>query len=219
MKRGDLGMAFRRVVALVAIAFAGGCATVAPLDNPVLVKPSYSCENPVLVSPGAPDPASYAEVYEYVLDTLDDYFELKPTSRYAGHVETVPRIAPGYEQPWKQSSPDPHERLIATFQTLRQYAVVDIWAGDRGGYRVAVEVHRELLDQPRPSLARAGNAVFQESTTVDRRGELVGNDSTADSMWIPMGRDYAFEQLLLKRIQECGFRCKHLEATPKPVCR
>lgn len=184
-----------------------GCASVAPLDNPVLVK-SRTCENPVLVAPGAPDPSSYAEIYECVLDTLDDYFELKPTSRYAGHIETQPRIAPGFEQPWKHSSPDVRERLIATFQTVRQYAVVDIWAGDRGGYRVAVEVRRELLDQSRPSLVRSGSAVFMESPTVDRRAEIVGNNSTADTNWIPAGRDYAFEQLLLKRIQECSYRCK-----------
>jgi hypothetical protein len=201
-------MPARVLAVLIAVAPLAGCATVAPLDNPVLVKPTHTCENPVLVSPGQPDPTSYADVYECVLDVLDDYFELKPTSRYAGHIETVPRIAPGFEQPWKHSSPDAHERLIATFQTLRQSAVVDIWAGDRGGFRVAVEVRRELLDQQRPSLARSGSAVFQESPTVDRRSELVGNDSTSESLWIPAGRDYAFEQLLLKRIQECGFRCK-----------
>ncbi|CAN5286709.1 hypothetical protein BH11PLA2_BH11PLA2_10440 [soil metagenome] len=185
-----------------------GCASVAPLENPVLVKSAPStCENPVLVAPGQPDPANYAEVYECVIDILDDYFEIKPTSRYAGHIETKPRIAPGYEQPWKHSSPDARERLIATFQTIRQSAVVDIWAGDRGGYRVAIEVRRELMDIPRPILARSGSAVFQESSTVDRRAELVGNSSTADSTWIPAGRDYAFEQMLLKRIQECGL-CK-----------
>ncbi len=192
----------------VTLLVAGGCATVAPLDNPVLVKPApISCENPVLVAPGQPDPTSYADVYENVLDVVDDYFELKPTSRYAGHIETKPRIAPGFEQPWKHSSPDARERLIATFQTVRQYAVIDIWAGDRGGYRIAVEVRRELLDLERPVNTRAGNAVFQEAT-VERRYDLVGTESSSDIQWIPAGRDYAFEQLLLRRIQEHGLRCK-----------
>src|SRR5471030_777346 len=109
-------MTFKRALCLLGIALAGGCASVAPLENPVMVKPKPSCENPVLVAPGAPDPTSYAQIYECVLDTLDDYFEIKPTSRYAGHIETVPRIAPGFEQPWKASSPDSRERLIATFQ-------------------------------------------------------------------------------------------------------
>lgn len=188
---------------------AAGCASMAPLDNPVLVQPApMACENPVLVAPGAPDPASYAEVYECVLDVLDDYFEVKPASRYAGHVETLPRIVPGFDQLWKPSSPDNRERLIATFQTVRHYAVVDIWAGERGGYRVAVEVRRELIDQERPSLARSGAAVFQESTTVDRRSELIGNDSSEDARWLPAGRDYAFEQLLLRKIAQCSTRCK-----------
>jgi hypothetical protein len=181
-----------RLACLFLILLTIGCASLAPV------------ENPVLVAPGQPNPANYADVYEGILDVLDDYFEIKPTSRYAGHIETKPRIAPGYEQFWKHSSPDARERLISTFQTIRHAAIVDIWAGDRGGYRVSVEVRRELLDVDRPILARAGSAVFQESPTVDRRGELVGNTSTNESGWIPAGRDYAFEQLLLKRIQESG---------------
>jgi hypothetical protein len=198
-----------RIAVLLAISSLG-CASLAPLENPVLVKspPVRSCENPVLVAPGQPEPSNYAEVYECVLDILDDYFELKPTSRYAGHIETKPRIAPGYEQPWKASSPDPRERLVATFQTIRHYAVVDIWAGDRGGYRVAIEVRRELLDLERPSQARSGNAIFQESSSVDRFAEVIGTNSTTEFGWIPVGRDYAFEQKLLRRIQECKPCCK-----------
>lgn len=194
----------RRAWACGVAAAVVGCASVPPLDNPVLVRPA--AENPALVSPGQPDPASYAEVYERVISVLNDYFEVKRTDRYAGHIETLPRVAPGYEQPWKPGSPDPHERLLATLQSVRHIAIVDIWAGERGGYRVYLEVRKELENAERPQRAIYGNALFREAPTLDRRAEVVSPQSSADYGWIPVGRDYAFEQLLLRRIQEATCR-------------
>lgn len=190
-----------RLGILVALA-ATGCASVPPLDNPLVVRPPI--ENPATVSPVTPDANSYAEVWEHVIDVLDDYFELKSPSRYAGYIETIPRIAPGYEQPWKPGSPDKRERLIATLQTIRNTAKVTISAGDRGGYKVYVEVWRELQDLERPNRALGGAAVFQEAPTVDRRNDVVSLESTSNREWLPAGRDYAFEQLILSRIQECS---------------
>jgi hypothetical protein len=181
---------------------ATGCASVAPLDNPLTVRPVV--ENPAIVAPGVPDAANYAEVWEKVVDILDDYYELKPTSRYAGYIETMPRVAPGYEQPWMPGSPDKRERLIATLQTIRNTAKVTITAGDRGGYKIYVEVLRELLDTPRPLRAASGAAVFQERPTSDRRFDVIPTESTLNPGWIPSGRDFAFEQLLLRRMQECS---------------
>lgn len=186
----------------VLVAAATGCAAVPPLDNPLVVRPAE--ENPALVVPVTPDADSYAQVWERVIDVLDDYYELKSPSRYAGYIESLPRIAPGFEQPWKPGSPDKRERLIATTQTVRNTAKVWITAGDRGGYRVYVEVWRELLDIERPNRAINGAAIFQEAPTVDRRFEVVGAESSADKGWIPAGRDYAFEQKILARVRECS---------------
>ena len=138
-------------------------------------------------------------MYEKALDALDDYFELKPGSRYSGQIETLPRIAPGYEQPWKPGSPDPHERTLATFQTIRHRAVVTIWAGERGGYRVGVEVFKELEDIPRPTAQASGNAVFREAEVVGRRTEVVGSVAP-DRNWVPQGRDPALENVILRKI-------------------
>ncbi|MGL4419874.1 MAG: hypothetical protein ACRCZF_04340 [Gemmataceae bacterium] len=180
-----------------------GCASLPPLDNPVLLR-GGATENPILVAPGEPTANTYAEVYEQILDVLDNYFEMKPTSRYAGHIETLPRLSPGYEQPWKVGSPDARERLISTFQTMRHIAVVDIWAGERGGYRVSIEVYKELEDLSRPSQAIAGGSLFREAPTVERRAEIIGSESTPERFWIPKGRDYAFEQKLLKELADKG---------------
>jgi hypothetical protein len=181
-----------------------GCLSAPPTDNPVLIRPATdSIENPALVSPGQPTPESYREVFERVVDVLDDYFDLQTPNPYDGRVTTFPRVAPGYEQFWKPGNPDNRQRLLATFQTVRQVATVEIRAGERGGYLVYVVVEKELEDVPRPSQALIGSAVFQELPTVERRVEVVSPALSADQVWFKIGRDYAFEQEILRRIREC----------------
>jgi hypothetical protein len=183
---------------------ASGCATAPPLDNPVAVRRVAEVENPVLVSPGQPTAVSYREVFEKCIDVLDDYFEILSANPYDGRIVTLPRIAPGYEQVWRGGNPDPRDRLLATLQTIRQTAVVEIRTGERGGYLVYVVVEKELEDLPRPSRQSVG-AIFQEAPTVDRQLEVVGPAaaSPASRAWFRIGRDFAFEQLLLRRIQAC----------------
>ena len=193
-----LGSRIRWAACLIA----AGCATTPPLDNPVLVR-TAAVENPVLVSPGIPTPEAYREVFDKTVDILDDYFELLPPDPYDGRIVTKPRIAPGYEQFWKPGNPDTRGRLLATFQTIRQTAVAEIRAGERGGILVHVVVDRELEDLARPSQARIGNAIFQDNPTVDRQLEVVGGDATADHTWFKVGRDYALEQQILHRIRHC----------------
>ena len=205
-------MATRRTVAhrrpsaaLVACALAlgaAGCVTAPPLDNPVLVR-NGEVENPVLVSPGQPTKESYREVFDKVVDVLDDYFDLLTPNPYEGRVTTKPRVAPGYEQFWKAGNPDSRQRLLATFQSIRQTATVEIRAGERGGYLVYVVVEKELEDLPRPASATIGNAVFQERPTVDRELEVVTPATGLNGGWYKVGRDFAFEQEILRRIRKC----------------
>lgn len=200
-------MAARRTVphllVLAACALgAGGCATAPPLDNPVLVRRG-EVENPVLVSPGQPTPASYDEVFNKVIEVLDDYFVLQTPNPYEGKITTQPRVAPGYEQFWKAGNPDSRQRLLATFQSVRQTATAEIRAGERGGYLVYIVVEKELEDLPRPAQVTIGNAVFQDRPTVDRQLEVVTPESTVDRGWYKIGRDFAFEQELLRRIRQC----------------
>lgn len=192
----------RGLLACALAAGAAGCLTAPPVGNPVLVR-GDPIENPVLVSPGQPTGTSYREVFEKVVDVLDDYFELQTPNPYDGRVVTKPRIAPGYEQPFKPGNPDPRQRLLATFQSVRQIATVEIKSGERGGYLVYVVVDKELEDVPRPDRATIGSAVFQEKPTVARETEVVSPDATADRAWFKIGRDFAFEQEILRRIRQC----------------
>jgi hypothetical protein len=157
----------------------------------------------VLVSPGQPTAASYREVFEKCVDVLGDYFEFQLLNPYDGRIVTKPRVAPGYEQPWKSGNPDPRSRLLATLQSVRQVAFIEIRTGERGGYLVYVVVEKELEDLPRPSRTTIGNPVFQDAPTVERPAEVLGADTTLDRSWFRIGRDYAFEQEILRRIRQC----------------
>lgn len=188
---------------MLAVTAFTGCVSAPPLDNPIAVRNTPE-ENPILVSPGVPTGLSYREVFEKCIDVLDDYFVIISANPYSGKIITAPRIAPGYEQFWRPGNPDPRSRLIATVQTIRQTAVIEIRTGERGGYLVSVTVEKEQEDIPRPSRQTVG-AVFQEAPTVDRQLEVVGPAPAAPPgvSWYPIGRDYAFEQYLLQRLRQC----------------
>src|SRR5438128_633365 len=100
-----------------------GCATGPLQDNPALIRPSTDCvvENPVYVPLG---PSSYGMVFEKVYGVLLDYFEISYANRYDGRIETYPRTSPGLERPWQAGSPDFHQRLLATLQTIRNRCLV-----------------------------------------------------------------------------------------------
>jgi hypothetical protein len=182
---------------------AAGCMTGPLEDNPIFVRPdpSITVANPLWVpSPGVD--GAYARVFEKVLDIVSDYFEIRWANRYDGHIDTFPRIAPGYEQIWKPGSPDAYQRLEATLQTIRHRADVHIEPAADGGFFVNVIIYKELEDLPRPIRATAGAAAFRSDVTVERQFEVI-DPTIYESNWIPRGRDCEMEQLILQRIKKC----------------
>jgi hypothetical protein len=182
---------------LASVVLAAGCATGPLQENPLPVRLPRAVENPVYVPQG---PLSYNRVFSNVLTVVLGVFpDIAYSNRYDGRIETHPRIAPGLGQPWKPGSPDPYDRLLASFQTIRHRAVVVIQAADDGGFFVNVMVFRELEDLERPSRQTAGAAVFRSDPTVERQFEVI--DAAAyEPTWIPIGRDAHMEQILLDRI-------------------
>ena len=182
-------------------ATAGGCMSGPQSVNRVLFRPEseVSEPNPLYVPLG---PTSYGVVFEKVLDVLDDYFEISYANRYDGRIEAFPRIAPGYEQFWREGSPDWYERWLATFQTIRHRAAVLIQPADSGGFFVQVTVLKELEDLPKPTRATAGIAAFRSDNTVERQYEVI-DPTVFDSNWIPVGRDEPLEQVILQKLKRC----------------
>ena len=175
-----------------------GCAASPLLENPLLIRPERATPhgNPLYVPQGE---QAYARVFDKTLDVLSDYFEIAYANRYDGRIETSPSIAPGIEQPWKPGSPDLYQRVLAFFQTIRHRAVVVITTAEDGGYFIDLKVYKELLDQPRPNRATAGDATFRIEQTVQRQFEVV-EPELFEAAWIPVGRDCKLEQVLLDRL-------------------
>lgn len=171
------------------------------MDNPVFVRPDpcIAVDNPVYVPLG---PASYGAVFEKVIDVVDDYFEISYANRYDGRIETFPRVAPGFEQFWKQGNPDFNERLHATFQTIRNRAIILIQPAEDGGYFVQVTVYKELEDIPQPQRNTAGAASFRGINTVERQYEVI-DPTVFEAKWIPVGNNCPLEQLILQRLKQC----------------
>jgi len=183
------------------IAATTGCMVGPLVDNPAIIRPDPQVvvDNPVWMPS---DPNNYGKVFENVLDIIDDYFEVSYANRYDGHIETFPRIAPGFEQIWKPGSPDAYQRLEATLQTIRHRGSVLIQPAEDGGFFVQVTIYKELEDLPRPSRSTAGAAAFRTDITVERQFEVI-DPSVSDSNWIPIGRNTELEQLILQRLKKC----------------
>jgi hypothetical protein len=196
-----MGRILRKLWTAALLAMLAGCMTGPMLENPMLVPldPSVTVENPVFVPGG---PSAYHAVFEKAYDVISDSFEIAFSSRWDGRIETFPRIAPGYEQWWKPGSPDPEQRLLATLQTIRHRAFLQIEPANDGGYFITVKVFKELEDLPRPVRATAGAASFRSDNTVERQFEVI-DPTVFESQWIPLGEDAKFEQLILQRIKKC----------------
>jgi hypothetical protein len=193
----------RRTLWTAALALAlGGCASGPLQENPLVLRPERLAaqQNPVFLPLG---PESYGLVYDKVLDVVGDYFEIDQHSRYDGVITTLPKIAPGLGQPWKADTPDLYQRLYASLQTIRKRAIVQIQAEENGGYFIDVKVLKDLEDLPAPTreLERRSIAAFRSEVPLERQYEVV-DFFTYDAGWIPLGRDYTLEQVILERIAQ-----------------
>ena len=117
-----------------------------------------------------------------------------------------PKFLPGLGQPWKLGSPDFHQRLVASFQTIRHRAVIVISPAADGGYFIDVKVFKELQDLPRPSRATAGAAAFRSAPTVEREYEVI-EVGQFENGWIPIGEDVLMEQDILDRLAHFDPAC------------
>ncbi len=182
---------------------ATGCQSVGPMFDTVPMKTVAAAaddQNPVYLPLG---PLSYGQVFETVIQTLSDYgFELAPgdTNRYAGTIETLPRVSPGLILLLKPGSPTLYDRLLSTLQTYRHRVSVTIMPAEQGGYFVEVIARKELEDLPRPIRSTVGGAIFRNDNNVDRQYEVI--DATFfDPNWYFRCRDIALEQELIRRLK------------------
>ena len=215
----------RFFVAGAATLILAGCSTGPLRDNPIIFRPGQAMtrestifgptitqENPLYL-PQGPQPEVYDKVFQKALDTVDDFWEIAYSNRYEGRIETQPSVAPGLIQPWKPGSPNFYQRLMADLQSIRHRCIVLISTADEGGYYIDVKVLKELEDLPAPVRATAGSASFRMNSTIERQFEVI-EQPVYEVNWIPIGRDYKLEQVILERMARCDFRSL---PNPKPI--
>ncbi len=183
------------------LAWCTGCDTLPTVNQAGILteQPQTAIENPLWLPSG---PNAYGAIFEKVEDIMTEYFEIRYSNRYDGRIDTFPRIAPGFERPWKAGSPDFYGRLHATLQTIRHRGEVQIETAKDGGFFVKVIVYKELEDLPRPVRSTDGAAAFRTNMTVERQYEVV-EPFVLETTWIPLGRDTKIEQVILAQLKKC----------------
>ena len=150
-------------------------------------------------------------VMDQVSDELDNYFRIYREERIRlvenvmteGIIETHPKIGATILEPWHKDSTRGFERQHASLQTVRRFAKVRVIPAGNG-YQVDVKVYKELEDLPEPihSTITGRTPRHDASLDVDFPEEIYAPFiNPKNKGWIPMGRDFSLEQLILRNIQ------------------
>ncbi len=185
------------------LAATGGCGwhPQNTLHGPTLGAPVLM-ENPLFV------PIADREfLWQQVVDTVDNYFKIRREDRVRlvgdvlleGRIETFPTDGSTVLEPWRKDSTPGFERLHATLQSVRRYAIVRV-VPTEGGFLVDLAVHKELEDVERPERATVGHSAVRHDNSLVRN-EQQSRDSPFTWSWIPVGRDASLEQRILSEIR------------------
>ncbi len=158
--------------------------------------PPQPLKNPLPVPNG-----DFNTVWNKTVAEVNRHFPIASENRLARTIRTDSEMTGTLIEPWTPDSATFHDRLEATLQTVRKFAVVHIDPAPAGGYLIKVEVHKQLEDMAKPASQPAGRAAFYNDFPVNRTREVVGVIPTPLG-WIPMGRDANLEQKILAEIRD-----------------
>ncbi len=156
-------------------------------------------ENPLLVPVD-----DFEAVWNKTVAEVGAYFEIASENRLARTIITEPKISATMFEPWLGDTVTLGDRLEASLQTIRRFAIIKIEPAAAGGYLVKVEVHKELEDLAKPDRQAMGRAVFNNEFPVNRPRLAVGPVPVAAG-WIPRGRDSNLEQAILAGVRNAFF--------------
>jgi hypothetical protein len=201
----------KRRVAAAAYSLAGlaavglgqaGCSSTGGFHVPGMgriLSPTPVAENPLIVP--SPD---FEAVWNKTVAVVDKYFDISSENRLSKTIVTQPKVSATLLEPWSGDSVEFTDRLEASLQTIRRFAIIKVEPAPTGGYLVKVEVRKELEDLVKPDRQAAGRAVFNNDFPVNRAREIIGPVPAAVG-WIPQGRDQHLEQAILAGIRDAFF--------------
>ena len=156
---------------------------------------------PAIANPLVVPSSDYETVWKKCVAVVNQYFPIASENRLAGIIRTDSPLTGSLLEPWSPDSVGFRDRLEATLQTIRKFALIHIDPAPTGGYLVKVEVFKELEDLSKPDRQPAGRAVFYNDFPVNRTREIVG-PVPAPLGWIRQGRDTNLEQAILAGIRD-----------------
>ncbi len=153
-------------------------------------------------------PAEDTFVWSQVVDAVDDYFRIareQPVQNrdglvLDGRLETTYQVGSSIFEPWRKDSTPGFERLQSTLQSIRRRAIVTV-RPNFAAYEIEVVVQKDLEDTDRSLYATEnsiGGSTRHDGTIIRKQDEE--NDTPQTLGWIPLGRDTALEQVILRDI-------------------
>lgn len=197
----------------------------------LLVAPALMAQEPIAVPVAAPviqsspptavviPPIDAEIVWKRLVDVVDDFFKIESEQRVVfsdgvpteGRIDTFPQTGATLFEPWRGDSVGFHERLESTLQSIRRTSTVRL-SPDPAGWRIDVEVLKELENLPRPMQATTGGASFRNDDSLYRYGsplptlgEQIGEqprpvaNPTRNAGWIFVGRDALLERRIVEK--------------------
>jgi hypothetical protein len=158
--------------------------------------PAPPLPNPLPVPAG-----DFEVVWNKTVAEVNKHFPIASENRLARTIRTDSEMTGTLIEPWTADAVSFYDRLEATLQTIRKFAVVHIDPAPSGGYLIKVEVNKELEDLSKPISQPAGRAAFYNDFPVNRTREVVGTIPTPLG-WIWIGRDPNLEQCILAGIRD-----------------
>jgi hypothetical protein len=175
----------------------GFCALLACVQSGcALIAYDVATPNPLIV----PN-SDFERVWNETVKVVDDYFTISSENRLSHRIITDPVPGATLLEPWYGDSVGFYERLESSLQTIRRHAEVTVDPAPNGGFAVKVVVYKELEDLAKPDRQTAGRATFTDNFPVNRTREIVG-PVPLPLQWIPVGRDYKLERVILNRIRK-----------------
>jgi hypothetical protein len=164
-----------------------------------ILAPAPVAENPLVVPS-----QDFEAVWNKTVAVVDKYFDIASENRLSKTIVTQPKVSATLLEPWSGDSVELYDRLEASLQTIRRFAIIKVEPAPTGGYLVKVEVRKELEDLVKPDRQAAGRAVFNNDFPVNRVREIIGPVPVAFG-WIPQGRDQHLEQAILAGVRDAFF--------------
>ena len=139
--------------------------------------PAVDGSTPAVSNPLALSVTEMEFTWNQIVDMVDDYFEIaseQPVREIGGilmegRIVTRPKTGATCAEFLMRDSTPGYERMHSTLQSIRRTAQIRVMP-DASGFRVAVEVYKELEDVSQPEYSTVTSAVRRHD------GSLVAND-------------------------------------------